>query len=54
MLHADLKRPHELTFSEVALWRVMLSGSPGLQNPLLGPEFAQAVGSVGTTPGSLC
>jgi CelD/BcsL family acetyltransferase involved in cellulose biosynthesis len=46
MLHAEILRPAELGPFDLAEWRDMLAANPALRSPLLGPEFAQAVGAV--------
>jgi CelD/BcsL family acetyltransferase involved in cellulose biosynthesis len=46
MLTAELKRPGELTACEEGAWRAFCGATPAFQSPLMGPEFARAVGRV--------
>jgi CelD/BcsL family acetyltransferase involved in cellulose biosynthesis len=45
-LVADVVRPAELAAGDIAAWRAMQTAEPAFANPLLGPDFAQAVGEV--------
>lgn len=45
-LRAEVLRPAELSAGDVAVWRDMTVRQPHLTNPLLGPDFALAVGAV--------
>jgi CelD/BcsL family acetyltransferase involved in cellulose biosynthesis len=45
MLRVETLHPSQLSLEDVALWRA-LAAAPGFGNPLLGPDFAQAVGKV--------
>jgi CelD/BcsL family acetyltransferase involved in cellulose biosynthesis len=45
-LVADLVRPADLTAHDIAAWRAMQAAEPAFASPLLGPDFAQAVGEV--------
>ena len=45
-LVADVVRPAELAAGDIAAWRAMQAAQPAFASPLLGPEFAQAVGEV--------
>jgi len=45
-LTADVVRPAELAAADVAAWRAMQAAEPAFASPLLGPDFAQAVGEV--------
>jgi len=45
-LTADLVRPADLAVADVAAWRAMQAAEPAFASPLLGVEFAQAVGRV--------
>ena len=38
--------PSNLSADEIAVWRAMAADEPAFANPLLGPDFAQAVGAV--------
>jgi len=38
-------RPDALTGQEISRWRAFQAAAPALDNPLLGPEFAKAVGA---------
>jgi CelD/BcsL family acetyltransferase involved in cellulose biosynthesis len=38
--------PSNLAADDVAVWRAMIAAEPAFANPLLGPDFAQAVGAV--------
>jgi CelD/BcsL family acetyltransferase involved in cellulose biosynthesis len=46
MLTAELKRPNELTMREDAAWRELCCATPSFRSPLMGPDFARAVGRV--------
>jgi len=43
---ADVVRPADLAAADVAAWRGMQAAEPAFGSPLLGPDFAQAVGDV--------
>jgi CelD/BcsL family acetyltransferase involved in cellulose biosynthesis len=43
-LTVEVVRPTDLGDAEVERWRELQRGAPGLGNPFLAPEFAQAVG----------
>ena len=43
---ADVVRPQALTDGDIAAWQAMQAAEPAFASPLLGPEFAQAVGAV--------
>src|SRR5580698_7435112 len=45
-LEAELVHPSDLTADDVAAWRALQAAELTLANPLLGVEFAQAVGAV--------
>lgn len=46
MLTVETLHPSSLSAAEAALWRSLAAEADGFANPLLGPEFAQAVGKV--------
>lgn len=46
MYQTDVISPLELSDADIAAWRALQDLTPALANPLLGPEFAQAVGAV--------
>ncbi len=46
MLQVDLFRPEALPERDIAAWRAMLDATPEFASPLLGPDFARAVGRV--------
>lgn len=46
--------PSELGPAEITAWQDMQRRSAGLRNPFLSPEFTQAVGRTGRTPGWRC
>jgi CelD/BcsL family acetyltransferase involved in cellulose biosynthesis len=43
---AELVAPEALSVADVAAWRAMQAAEPAFASPLLGPDFAQAVGRV--------
>jgi CelD/BcsL family acetyltransferase involved in cellulose biosynthesis len=45
-LVVEVVRPTDLGDAEVERWRELQRGAPGLRNPFLAPEFAQAVGRI--------
>jgi CelD/BcsL family acetyltransferase involved in cellulose biosynthesis len=45
-LVADVVRPAELAAADIAAWRAMQAAEPAFASPLLGPDFAMAVGGV--------
>lgn len=46
MLDVETLHPSLLSAADVALWRSLAAAQAGFANPLLGPDFAQAVGKV--------
>ena len=46
MLTAETFHPRDLAPTDVAAWRVLCASHPEFANPLMGPDFAQAVGTV--------
>ncbi len=46
MLDVETLHPRDLTSADVRLWRDMQAAEPAFSNPLLGPDFARAVGAV--------
>lgn len=46
MLDVETLHPNLLSAADAALWRHLCVSQPALANPLLGPDFAQAVGKV--------
>lgn len=46
MLQAEIVRPDAVTARDVLAWRALAARTPAFRSPLLGPEFAQAVGEV--------
>lgn len=46
MLDVETIHPSFLSPADAALWRSLAASAEGFGNPLLGPEFAQAVGKV--------
>lgn len=46
MLTVETLHPSSLSAADAALWRSLAAEADGFANPLLGPEFAQAVGKV--------
>lgn len=46
MLNARTVHPADLTATEVATWEDLIAAEPAFGNPLMGPEFALAVGAV--------
>lgn len=46
MMDVETLHPSQLSADDVALWRSLASGQAGFGNPLLGPDFTQAVGKV--------
>lgn len=46
MLDVETLHPSLLSAADVALWRTLAADQAGFGNPLLGPDFAQAVGKV--------
>lgn len=45
-LRVEIAPPCALTSADQAAWRALQQATPALGNPLLGPDFAQAVGAV--------
>ncbi|MBO9708539.1 MAG: GNAT family N-acetyltransferase [Caulobacter sp.] len=45
-LDVEILHPRHLAPEDVALWRVLAAAEPAFTNPLMGPDFAQAVGRV--------
>ncbi|HWT52716.1 MAG TPA: cellulose biosynthesis protein CelD, partial [Caulobacter sp.] len=46
MLDVETLHPSLLSAADAALWRSLAAAQAGFANPLLGPDFAQAVGKV--------
>ena len=46
MLDVETLHPRELAPADMRLWRDMAAAEPAFSNPLLGPDFARAVGAV--------
>jgi len=46
VISVEVIRPHDLDAAGVQAWRAMQAAEPGFANPLLGPDFAIAVGAV--------
>lgn len=46
MLNARTVHPSNLSPDEIAVWQGLVAAEPAFGNPLLGPDFAQAVGVV--------
>ncbi len=46
MLDVETLHPSLLAPADVATWRVLAASQPQFSNPLMGPDFAQAVGKV--------
>lgn len=46
MLTAQLLHPSEVSAADADAWRALAAATPAFANPLLGPDFAQAVGQV--------
>jgi CelD/BcsL family acetyltransferase involved in cellulose biosynthesis len=46
MLDVETLHPSLLSAADVALWRSLAASQVGFANPLMGPDFAQAVGKV--------
>lgn len=46
MLRAELLHPSGLSAQDADVWRGLAAATPAFANPLLGPDFAQAVGQV--------
>ena len=46
MLNVETLHPSQLAPADTALWRSMAAAEPAFANPLLGPDFALAVGRV--------
>jgi len=46
MLDVETLHPNLLSVEDVALWRSLAAAQAGFANPLLGPDFTQAVGKV--------
>jgi CelD/BcsL family acetyltransferase involved in cellulose biosynthesis len=46
MTEAEILRPPALAAEDVAAWRALAAAEPAFSSPLLGPDFAQAVGEV--------
>src|ERR1700761_3089936 len=45
-LEAEIVHPAELSRVDIAAWRRLQAAEPAFGSPLLGPDFAQAVGAV--------
>lgn len=46
MLNVETLHPRDLTPADVQAWRDMAAADPAFSSPLLGPDFARAVGAV--------
>ena len=46
MLDVETLHPRDLTEADLRMWRDMAAAEPAFDSPLLGPDFAQAVGVV--------
>ena len=46
MLIAETFHPSELSQADISTWRALCASRPEFANPLMGPDFAQAVGKV--------
>ena len=46
MLNARTIHPSDLSTDEVTVWRALVAAQPAFGNPLLGPDYARAVGVV--------
>jgi len=46
MIDVETLHPRQLAAADVALWRAMAAAEPAFASPLLGPDFALAVGRV--------
>jgi len=46
MLNARTVHPSDLSADEIAVWEALVAAEPAFGNPLLGPDFARAVGVV--------
>jgi CelD/BcsL family acetyltransferase involved in cellulose biosynthesis len=46
MLDVETLHPHALAQADLRLWREMAAAEPAFASPLLGPDFARAVGAV--------
>ena len=46
MLDVETLHPSRLSPADIALWRTLAAAEPAFAHPLLGPDFAQAVGRV--------
>lgn len=46
MLNVETLHPGQISPADAALWRDMAAAEPAFANPLLGPDFAKAVGRV--------
>ena len=46
MLDVETLHPRDLTEADLRIWRDMAAAEPAFDSPLLGPDFAQAVGVV--------
>lgn len=47
-IHVEAFHPAQLSASDILAWRALCASRPGLDSPLLGPDFARAVGAVRT------
>ena len=45
MLRLEVLRPSELSDADIGAWRALCAARPHFRNPLLGPDFAIAVGA---------
>ncbi|MDB5440129.1 MAG: family N-acetyltransferase [Caulobacteraceae bacterium] len=46
MVSSEILHPADLSAEDSAVWRGLAQANPAFHNPLLGPDFAQAVGAV--------
>lgn len=46
MMFAESRHPADLTAEDAAAWRALCAAHPAFGSPLLGPDFAQAIGAV--------
>jgi CelD/BcsL family acetyltransferase involved in cellulose biosynthesis len=46
MLRLEVLRPSELSDADIGAWRALCASRPEFKNPLLGPDFAIAVGAL--------
>ena len=46
MLRLETLHPSELTDADIVAWRRLCASRPEFSSPLMGPDFARAVGAV--------